>query len=56
MVSKLVGGALKELDLGMASRVPGEPAPYVAIAHLKFDSVASFKEAFGLIKKPSLQI
>lgn len=47
MVSKLVGSALKELDLGIASRVPGEPAPYVAIAHLKFDSVQAFQEAFG---------
>jgi uncharacterized protein (TIGR02118 family) len=49
MVSKLVGKALKglELDLGIASRDPGEPAPYVAIAHLKFDNVASFQESFG---------
>ncbi|MEL0644894.1 EthD family reductase [Olleya sp. Ti.3.14] len=49
MVSKLVGSALKdlELDLGIASRVPGEPAPYVAIAHLKFDSVQAFQESFG---------
>lgn len=49
MVSKLVGNALKdlELDLGIARRVPGEPAPYVAIAHLNFDSIASFQESFG---------
>ena len=49
MVSKLVGNALKdlELDLGIASRVPGEIAPYVAIAHLKFDSVKAFQESFG---------
>ncbi|MGB2685190.1 MAG: EthD family reductase [Olleya sp.] len=49
MVSKLVGNALKdlELDLGIASRVPGELAPYVAIAHLKFDSVKAFQESFG---------
>ncbi|MBU2920972.1 EthD family reductase [Winogradskyella psychrotolerans] len=49
MVTKLVGNALKrlELDLGMASRVPGEPAPYVAIAHLLFDDIDSFQEAFG---------
>lgn len=49
MVSKAVGDALKglELDLGIASRVPGEPAPYVAIAHLKFDNVASFQASFG---------
>ena len=49
MVLKLVGSALKglELDLGIASRIAGEPAPYVAIAHLKFDDVASFQESFG---------
>ncbi|WP_151672936.1 EthD family reductase [Patiriisocius marinus] len=48
MVSQLVGDALKgiELDLGVASRVPGELAPYVAIAHLKFDSIESFKTSF----------
>jgi len=49
MVTKLVGSALKglELDLGIASRVPDESAPYVAISHLLFDDVASFQEAFG---------
>ena len=49
MIVEALGDALKglELDLGLASRVPGEPAPYVAIAHLKFDSVASFQDAFG---------
>ena len=49
MVIKLVGSALKriELDLGIASKVPNASAPYVAIAHLVFDDVASFQEAFG---------
>ncbi|SDI11845.1 EthD family reductase [Winogradskyella thalassocola] len=49
MIAERVGNALKglELDLGIASRVPGELAPYVAIAHLVFDDVASFQEAFG---------
>ncbi len=49
MVAKLIGSSLKglELDLGIASRVPGESAPYVAIAHLRFDNVATFQEAFG---------
>lgn len=49
MISKLVGSALKsiELDLGLAGRKPGELAPYVAIAHLKFESVTSFQESFG---------
>lgn len=49
MVSKLVGSAIKdmELDLGVGGRVPGEAAPYVAIVHLKFDDVASFQASFG---------
>lgn len=49
MVVNALGSALKglELDLGIASRVPEEPAPYIAIAHLKFDDIASFKASFG---------
>lgn len=49
MISKALGSALKgmELDLGIGSRVPGEPAPYVAIAHLLFEDVTSFQESFG---------
>ena len=49
MIANALGDALKglELDLGVASRVPGQPAPYVAIAHLKFDDVAAFQTAFG---------
>lgn len=49
MISKLLGTALKgmELDLGIGSRIPGEPAPYVAIAHLLFDDIASFQNSFG---------
>ncbi|WP_405368900.1 EthD family reductase [Nonlabens sp. Asnod2-A12] len=49
MVANKLGDALKglELDLGIASKTPGELAPYVVIAHLKFDDVASFQAAFG---------
>lgn len=49
MVIKALGNALKgiELDLGLAGRNSDEKAPYVAIAHLKFDSITSFKESFG---------
>lgn len=49
MVSKLVGDAILELelDLGIAGRIPGEPAPYVAIAHMKFEDIASFNSSFG---------
>ena len=48
MISKALGSALKglELDLGIASRAPGEPVPYVAIAHLKFDDINSFQTSF----------
>lgn len=49
MLSNAVGDALKglELDLGLAGRSEGELAPYIAIAHLKFNDVASFNAAFG---------
>lgn len=49
MVFKAVGNALKglELDLGMAGRISGELAPYVAIAHLKFENIESFQASFG---------
>lgn len=49
MISEKVGDALRglELDLGIGSRNANEPAPYVAIAHLKFDDVASFQNSFG---------
>lgn len=49
MLIKALGDSLKglELDLGLAGKTPGELAPYVAIAHLKFDDVASFQASFG---------
>ncbi|TYB80108.1 EthD family reductase [Bizionia gelidisalsuginis] len=49
MLIEALGAALKgiELDLGVASRIPGELPPYVAIAHLKFDDVTAFQTAFG---------
>ena len=48
MVIRTLGDALKglELDLGMASRIPGQPAPFVAIAHLKFEDLDTFKTSF----------
>ncbi|WP_194850474.1 EthD family reductase [Nonlabens antarcticus] len=47
MISNALGDTLKglELDLGLSSR-SDQPAPYVAIAHLKFDDIASFQSAF----------
>ena len=49
MVLKTVGDAILdlELDLGIAGRVAGEAAPYVAIAHMKFKDIDSFNTSFG---------
>lgn len=49
MIAKALGEALKgmEFNVGLGGRVPGELAPYVAIAHLTFDSVAAFQSSFG---------
>ncbi|RYM33836.1 EthD family reductase [Brumimicrobium glaciale] len=49
MVLKTVGDAIKELELdfGIVGRVAGEPAPYVAIAHMKFEDIASFNSSFA---------
>ncbi|PZE17406.1 EthD family reductase [Putridiphycobacter roseus] len=48
MIAKMVGPALKgmELDLGIGGRESGELAPYVAIAHLKFEDRNAFKDSF----------
>jgi len=34
-------------ESGVASGEPGAPAPYIAVGHLTFDSVAAFQKAFG---------
>ncbi|MBU2998179.1 EthD family reductase [Cellulophaga baltica] len=49
MVIEALGDDLKEveLDLGIGNGAPDQPAPYVAIAHLKFNDIASFQKAFG---------
>jgi uncharacterized protein (TIGR02118 family) len=49
MISESLGAALKgmEFNVGMGGRVPGELAPYVAIAHLTFDSVQAFQSTFA---------
>tara|TARA_R100000935_G_scaffold56467_1_gene88057 strand:- start:1075 stop:1386 length:312 start_codon:yes stop_codon:yes gene_type:complete len=49
MISEALGDSLKDLEfnLGIGGRAPGELAPYGAIAHLTFDSIESFKSAFG---------
>ncbi|MDP3000956.1 MAG: EthD family reductase [Bryobacterales bacterium] len=49
LVAELVGPALKgvEAERGLSGPLAGSPAPYVAVAHLLFDSVAEFQSAFG---------
>ncbi|WP_392343177.1 EthD family reductase [uncultured Shewanella sp.] len=49
LVADLVGEALisASADLGLASVVPGEPPMYIAMGHLTFESVETFKQSFG---------
>ena len=49
MVAKHLGDALKglELNVGLAGRGEDEPAPYIAIADLLFESIESFQASFG---------
>ena len=43
-----LGDALRGVSVafGVSGAAPGSPAPYVCIAHLDFDSVESFQQAF----------
>lgn len=50
MVGSLLGPAglrKAEVERGIGSGAPGEPAPFHAAAHLYFDSVEDFNRAFG---------
>ena len=49
LVSDRVGSALvsAEVDNGLGSAVPGEPAPFIAAGHLLFNSLEEFQGAFG---------
>jgi len=49
MIAEALGDALKgiEFNIGIGGRTPRELAPYIAVAHLSFDSVESFKSSFG---------
>lgn len=49
MVASLLGDSLKrfEIDEGVSGRAPDEPAPFLAIGYLYFDSVADFQNSFG---------
>ncbi|RKS53545.1 uncharacterized protein (TIGR02118 family) [Gillisia mitskevichiae] len=49
MIAEALGEDLKamEFNIGIGGRTPGALAPYIAIAHLTFESVASFQSSFG---------
>src|SRR5262245_39927258 len=49
MVRDLLGGVLKGMNVeqGLAGGQPGAPAPYVALAHLTFESLDAFQAAFA---------
>jgi uncharacterized protein (TIGR02118 family) len=49
MVSRKFGTAAKatSIEQGIGGGAPDAPAPYVAIAHFTFDSVAAFQAAFA---------
>jgi uncharacterized protein (TIGR02118 family) len=48
MLRQLLGPALMNVAVeeGIAGMTPGSPAPYLALGHLYFESVAVFQEAF----------
>jgi len=49
MIAQSLGDSLKglEFNLGMGGKTPSEPAPYIAMAHLTFESLESFQDSFG---------
>jgi uncharacterized protein (TIGR02118 family) len=49
MVAEKCGDALKGMSIleGVAGMQPGEPAPYVCVGSLNFESVEAFQSAFG---------
>jgi len=49
MGGQKLGAALKgaSVDQGLGGGEPGAPATYLAMAHLLFDSVETFQQAFG---------
>jgi uncharacterized protein (TIGR02118 family) len=49
MIGELCGPACRSIaiDQGLGGRAPGSPAPFVAMGHMLFDSLADFQSSFG---------
>ena len=49
LVMDRVGSAIvsAEINTGLGSAIPGEPAPFIAVGHLLFNSLEEFQAAFG---------
>jgi uncharacterized protein (TIGR02118 family) len=49
LVREKLGAALKgvTVEQGICGEEPGTPPPYLALAHLLFESVETFQSAFG---------
>jgi uncharacterized protein (TIGR02118 family) len=49
MVKARLGAALKHLsiDKGIAGSAPNAPAPFLVLAHMRFNSVAEFQQAMA---------
>jgi uncharacterized protein (TIGR02118 family) len=56
MVQQRLGTPLKRVavERGLAGGAPGAPPPFLAAAHLHFDSVEAFQAAFGPHAEPIL--
>ncbi len=50
LVREKLGAALKgvTVEQGVSGEEPGSPPPYLALAHLLFESVDDFQASFGL--------
>lgn len=49
MVRRNLGAALRDVivEKGIGGEEPGSPAPYLALAHLLFDSLEAFQSSFA---------
>ena len=49
MVAKLLGNAVKgaSVEEGLGGGAPGDPATFIAMGNLYFDSMESFQNSFG---------